>query len=55
MYPPPYIQKYRFVQHTVAERLKAKEQQTAMGTGRLENARKEWKSCSLEERERSTC
>lgn len=34
---------------------KGKEQQTAMGTGRLENARKEWKSGSLEERERSTC
>lgn len=33
---------------------KEKEQQTTMGSGRLEDARKEWKSCGLEERERST-
>jgi len=34
---------------------KEKEQQRTRGTRRLENARKEWKSCSLEARERSTC
>lgn len=34
---------------------KEKEQQTIMGTGKLEDATEKWKSCGLDKRERSTC
>lgn len=40
---------------TQKKKKEEKEQQTTMGTGRLEDARKGWKSCSLEERETGTC